>query len=56
MKIALDAMGGDFAPEKTVAGAVSALKKLSKNTKLILFGHNDEIYLQLKKRCKKRCI
>ena len=40
-------MGGDFAPEKTVAGAF-ALKKLSKNTKPILFGHKDEVYLQLK--------
>tara|TARA_B100000925_G_scaffold170280_1_gene128220 strand:+ start:7999 stop:8937 length:939 start_codon:yes stop_codon:yes gene_type:complete len=49
MRIGIDIMGGDFAPEKTVAGAVSALKKLSKNTKLILFGHKDEVYLQLKK-------
>ena len=30
MRIGIDIMGGDFAPEKTVAGAVSALKNYQK--------------------------
>jgi hypothetical protein len=37
MRIALDAMGGDFAPRSTVAGAVMALKEYPKIRKLFLY-------------------
>ncbi len=38
MKIGLDAMGGDFAPQVTVEGAHAALAHLSEQTTLVLFG------------------
>jgi|TARA_Y100001954_G_C15796175_1_gene597732 glycerol-3-phosphate acyltransferase PlsX len=49
MKIGIDIMGGDFAPEKTVIGAVKAANELSKDTSLVLFGHKSEIFSQLNK-------
>ena len=36
MKIALDAMGGDFAPTAVIKGAVEALSCTPKNVELIL--------------------
>ena len=42
-------MGGDYAPQKTVHGAILALKKLPKTTKITLFGRESEILFHLKK-------
>jgi glycerol-3-phosphate acyltransferase PlsX len=47
MKIALDAMGGDFAPKNTVAGAVEALREFPLITKLFLVGDTDRIKAEL---------
>ncbi len=48
MKIALDAMGGDFAPLETVKGAVQALDELQ-NLTVILVGKKEKIEEELKK-------
>lgn len=42
MKIAIDAMGGDFAPQATVEGAVLAAKKFS-DAQILLIGKQDEV-------------
>jgi glycerol-3-phosphate acyltransferase PlsX len=42
-------MGGDYAPQKTVHGAILALKELPKTTKITLFGRESEILFHLKK-------
>ncbi|MCR5625395.1 MAG: phosphate acyltransferase PlsX [Lachnospiraceae bacterium] len=47
-KIVLDAMGGDFAPEETVKGAVQALKE-SESIYLYLTGQEDKIKAELSK-------
>ena len=41
MKIGLDIMGGDFAPEAAVLGAISAYKALSENLELVLIGDKE---------------
>lgn len=41
MRIGLDAMGGDFAPQVTVEGAHRALARLSPGTTLVLFGDRE---------------
>ncbi|HEY4327100.1 MAG TPA: phosphate acyltransferase PlsX [Mucilaginibacter sp.] len=41
MKIGLDIMGGDFAPEATILGAISAYKALSADQKLVLIGDKE---------------
>jgi phosphate acyltransferase len=38
MKIGLDVMGGDFAPDATLAGAILALKVLPPETRIVLIG------------------
>lgn len=38
MKIGIDIMGGDFAPQATIGGAVSASKELPEDVRLCLFG------------------
>ncbi len=43
MKIALDAMGGDYAPEATVKGAIMAFKSFPPDVKLILIGDKEKI-------------
>lgn len=43
MKIGLDIMGGDFAPEATTKGAILAYKELSKDIKLVLIGNQEQI-------------
>ena len=48
IKIILDAMGGDNAPQATVQGAVMALEK-NKELQLILTGRQNEIEAELKK-------
>ncbi|MHC1777333.1 MAG: phosphate acyltransferase PlsX [Lentimicrobium sp.] len=47
MKIGLDVMGGDFAPEATVAGAILARKELSPNDQIVLFGDQEIIFSEL---------
>jgi glycerol-3-phosphate acyltransferase PlsX len=43
--IALDAMGGDFAPANTVAGAILAARELG--SRVVLVGREDEIQREL---------
>ena len=43
MKIGLDIMGGDFAPETTVLGAILARKQLPANIQLVLIGDEEKI-------------
>ena len=47
MKIILDAMGGDFAPEAPVLGAIEAAKAYG--TQVMLVGRGEEILAVLKK-------
>ncbi|PYK38296.1 MAG: phosphate acyltransferase PlsX [Verrucomicrobia bacterium] len=49
MRIALDAMGGDFGPPNLVAGAVMALREYSHINKLYLVGDSEKIEAELKK-------
>jgi glycerol-3-phosphate acyltransferase PlsX len=49
VKIALDAMGGDFGPPNLVAGAVMALREYPHITKLFLVGDSSRIEAELKK-------
>lgn len=48
MKIALDAMGGDFAPLEPVKGAIEAIKSNPK-LEVILVGNEEKINIELKK-------
>ncbi len=43
IKIGIDAMGGDFAPEVAVEGAVMALKKIGQDSRIVLFGDEKRI-------------
>ena len=43
IKIGIDAMGGDFAPEAAVKGAVMALDALSEDHRIVLFGDEAQI-------------
>ena len=49
MKIALDAMGGDFGPPNLVGGAVLALREYPQIDKLFLVGDTPQIEAELKK-------
>jgi glycerol-3-phosphate acyltransferase PlsX len=49
MKIALDAMGGDFGPSHLVPGAVMALREYPHINKLFLVGDTSQIEAELKK-------
>lgn len=49
MRIGIDAMGGDFAPEVVVQGAVDSLCGLDDDTVLVLFGNKEVILAQLPK-------
>ncbi len=49
MKIALDAMGGDFGPPNIVGGAVMALRAYAHVKKLFLVGDTPKIEAELKK-------
>src|SRR5438270_1026686 len=49
MKIALDAMGGDFGPPNLVGGAVMALRDYGQISKLFLVGDSAKIEAELKK-------
>ena len=48
MKIALDAMGGDFGPPNLVGGAVMALREYPRIQKLFLVGDTAQIEAELK--------
>ena len=48
MRIGIDIMGGDFAPQKTVHGAILAHKELPEGTKIVLFGNKNKILKELK--------
>src|SRR5450432_1130274 len=57
MKIALDAMGGDFGPPNLVGGAVLALREYPQIAKLFLVGDTPQIEAELKKqKCNDRRI
>jgi len=49
MRIAVDAMGGDFAPEQIVIGALQAARERSDITRLILVGNQQAIQAELDK-------
>ena len=42
IKLAIDAMGGDFAPEITVKGAMAAIEEFS-DLELVLYGDEEQI-------------
>jgi len=48
MKIGLDVLGGDFAPNATLHGAIMALKELPPTDKIVLIGDKDNILAFLK--------
>ena len=47
MKIGIDIMGGDYAPKKTVHGAILALEELPENITVVLFGEKNKILFEL---------
>jgi glycerol-3-phosphate acyltransferase PlsX len=47
MKIGLDVMGGDFAPDAIIEGAVDSLRHLTDKEKLYLIGDEASIYRKL---------
>lgn len=49
MRIAIDAMGGDFAPEEIVKGAVEAGRRLSHISKIYLVGDSQAVKRELDK-------
>lgn len=49
MRIALDAMGGDYAPTTNIEGAIEAVKRI-KDISVILVGQEAELLKELKKR------
>ena len=49
MKIGVDAMGGDHAPEAVVLGAILAQKQLSADQRIVLFGDEKQIVSLLKR-------
>ena len=50
MKIGIDIMGGDFAPQATIDGAILALKELPKDVRICLFGNEKTILSALAER------
>nr|MBR2110867.1 phosphate acyltransferase PlsX [Alistipes sp.] len=49
IRIGIDAMGGDFAPEVAIEGAVRALKLIDKESRIVLFGDEKRIVELIKK-------
>ncbi len=49
IKIGIDAMGGDFAPEVAIEGAVMSLKHIDKDSRIVLYGDKERIIELLKK-------
>lgn len=50
MKIAVDAMGGDFAPDVIIQGALLASKEVDTNTKIILIGKEEAVRAAFSKK------
>ena len=48
MRIGVDAMGGDFAPEEPVAGALDAEKLLSEGDRIVLIGEESAVRAHLR--------
>lgn len=48
MKIGIDILGGDFAPDANIAGAVLARKELPQDVTIVLIGDQDQILSGLK--------
>ncbi|KGE15465.1 phosphate acyltransferase PlsX [Sphingobacterium deserti] len=48
MKIGLDVLGGDYAPDSTITGAIEAQKILQDDQRLVLFGDHDDTVERLK--------
>ncbi|MBU8893691.1 MAG: phosphate acyltransferase PlsX [Bacteroidales bacterium] len=44
MRIGIDIMGGDFAPEATVLGAILAHKEMSSEDRIVLIGDQEQIF------------
>ena len=44
LKIGVDAMGGDFAPEAAVKGAVMAVDAIGDECRIVLFGDEEDVY------------
>lgn len=44
MKIGIDILGGDFAPDATISGAVLAKKELPSDAEMVLIGDKDQIF------------
>ena len=49
MRIGLDVMGGDYAPQATIEGAVRAAKMLSSDDKIVLIGRESAIMQELER-------
>ena len=47
MRIAVDAMGGDYAPDEIIAGAIEAAPKLDKDDEIILVGPQELVESKL---------
>jgi glycerol-3-phosphate acyltransferase PlsX len=47
MRIGLDVMGGDFAPDAIIEGAVDSLRHLTDREKLYLIGDESSIKMKL---------
>ena len=43
MKIGIDVLGGDFAPDANIAGAILAKKELPQDAQIVLIGDRDQI-------------
>ncbi len=43
MKIGIDILGGDFAPEANISGAILAKKELPNDVRLVLIGDREQI-------------
>jgi glycerol-3-phosphate acyltransferase PlsX len=50
MKIGLDVMGGDYAPDATIDGAILALDAISSSDSIVLFGDQNIILKKLEER------
>lgn len=50
MRIGLDVMGGDFAPEATIAGAILAQKELPDTDRIVLIGDENIIVEKLRQK------
>lgn len=49
MKIGIDILGGDFAPDANIAGAILAKAELPSDAELVLFGDQEQILSSLSK-------